>query len=103
MTRPASALTPASYAHCWAGTRSSLLTCWLGVSQVGLGLIRTHPLGNNNQFHEITLNSKVSGLPWREQAMVRPRRAPEPRPGPFPLIRVDFLEWEIERALTRSF
>src|SRR5215510_16420114 len=71
MTRPASSLTPASYAHCWAGTRSSLLTCWLGVSQVGLVLIRTHPLGNNNQFHEITLNSKVSGLPWREHAVVR--------------------------------
>src|SRR5262245_17704425 len=71
MTRPASSLTPASYAHCWAGTRSLLLTCWLGVSQVGLVLIRTHPLGNNNQFHEITLNSKVSGLPWREHALVR--------------------------------
>ena len=36
ITRPASSLTPASYAHCWAGTWSSLLTCWLGVSQVGL-------------------------------------------------------------------
>src|SRR5215831_10961972 len=71
MTRPASSLTPASYTHCWAGTRSSLLTCWLGVSQVGLVLIRTHPLGNNNQFHEITLHSKVSGLPWREHALVR--------------------------------
>src|SRR5215471_6163816 len=33
---------------------------------------RTHPLGNNNQFHEITLNSKVSGLPWRKQTFVRP-------------------------------
>src|SRR5262249_12488360 len=73
MTRPASSLTPASYAHCWAGMRSSLLTCWLGVSQVGLVLIRTHPLGNNNQFHEITLNSKVAGLPWREHARVRCR------------------------------
>ena len=31
---------------------------------------RTHPLGTNNQFHEITLNPKVSGLPWREQAFV---------------------------------
>jgi hypothetical protein len=38
---------------------------------VGLVLIRTHPLGNNNQFHEITLNSKASGLPWREHALVR--------------------------------
>src|SRR5215510_3190772 len=74
MTRPASSLTPASYAHCWAGTRSSLLTCWLGVSQVGLVRIRTHPLGNNNQFHEITLNSKASGLPWREHALVGPER-----------------------------
>ncbi len=40
-------------------------------SSGGSGTVRTHPLGNNNQFHEITLNSKVSGLPWREQAMVR--------------------------------
>ena len=36
ITRPASSLTPASYAHCWAGTWSALLTCWRGVSQVGL-------------------------------------------------------------------
>jgi hypothetical protein len=71
MTRPASSLPPASYAHYWAGTPSALLTCGLGVSQVGLVLIRTHPLGNNNQFHEITLNSKASGLPWREHAFVR--------------------------------
>src|SRR5262249_43429910 len=71
MTRPASSLTPASYAHCWAGTRSALLTCWLGVRQVGLVLIRTHPLGNNNPFHEIPLNPKASGLPWREHAIVR--------------------------------
>ena len=36
ITRPASSLPPASYSHCWAGTWSSLLTCWLGVRQVGL-------------------------------------------------------------------
>ena len=30
-----------------------------------------HPLGNNNPFHEIALNPKVSGLPWRDQALVR--------------------------------
>jgi hypothetical protein len=36
LPRPASSLPPASYAHCWAGTWSSLLTCWLGVRQVGL-------------------------------------------------------------------
>src|SRR5215831_1904630 len=81
MTRPASSLTPASYAHCWAGTRSSLLTCWRGVRQVGLVLIRTHPLGNNNQFHEITLNSKVLGLPWREHAVVMRQRTTLRQPG----------------------
>jgi hypothetical protein len=30
-----------------------------------------HPLGNINPFHEIALNSKVSGLPWRDHALVR--------------------------------
>jgi hypothetical protein len=71
ITRPASSLTPASHAHCWAGTWSSLLTCWLGVSQVGLEPEGSHPLGNNNQFHRISPTPKVSGLPWREQAIVR--------------------------------
>src|SRR5262245_23143761 len=75
ITRPASSLTPASYAHCWAGTWSSLLTCWLGVSQVGLEPEGSHPLGNNNQFHRISPTPKVSGLPWREQADVRPGSA----------------------------
>src|SRR5712691_8100183 len=71
ITRPASSLPPASYAHCWAGTWSSLLTCWLGVRQVGLEPEGSHPLGNNNQFHRISPTPKVSGLPWREQALVR--------------------------------
>src|SRR5439155_4778452 len=48
ITRPTSSLPPASYAHCWAGTWSSLLTCWLGVRQVGLEPEGSHPLGNNN-------------------------------------------------------
>src|SRR6266478_265440 len=48
----------------------SLLTCWLDVSQVGLAQ-GAHPLGNNNPFHGVTSNPKVSGLPWREQAIVR--------------------------------
>ena len=47
----------------------SLLTCWLDVSQVGLAH-GAHPLGNNNPFHGVTSNPKVSGLPWREQAIV---------------------------------
>ena len=71
ITRPASSLTPASYAHCWAGTWRSLLTCWLGVRQVGLEPEGSHPLGTNNQFHRISPTPKVSGLPWREHAMVR--------------------------------
>jgi len=48
----------------------SLLTGWLDVNQVGFAH-GTHPLGNNNQFHEFSPNSKVSGLPWREHAVVR--------------------------------
>src|SRR5262249_612271 len=71
MTRPASSLPPASYAHCWAGTWSSLLTGWLGVSQVGFEPEGSHPLGHNNQFHRIAPTSKVSGLPWHEQRFVR--------------------------------
>ena len=50
----------------------SLLTCWLDVSQVGLAH-SAHPLGNNNPFHGVTSNPKVSGLPWREQTLVRQR------------------------------
>src|SRR2546430_2461950 len=76
MTRPASSLTPASYAHGWAGTRRALLTCWRGVRQVGLVRIRTHPPRHNNQLHEITLNAKASGFPWREHALVRLRFDP---------------------------
>jgi hypothetical protein len=30
-----------------------------------------HPLGNNNQFHGVAPNSKVSGLPWRDQWLIR--------------------------------
>ena len=31
----------------------------------------SHPLGNNNPFHGTSPNSKVSGLPWRDQCLVR--------------------------------
>src|SRR5262245_53821550 len=48
----------------------SLLTGWLDVHQVGFAH-GTHPLGNNNQFHAFSPHSKVSGLPWREHAVVR--------------------------------
>src|SRR5262245_21636136 len=33
------------------------------------------PLGNSSQCHEIPLNAKASGLPWREHTLVRPGRA----------------------------
>src|SRR5712691_8812088 len=59
------AITPLTGRH--AG---SLLTCWLDFNQVGLAL-RAHPLGNINQFHGFSPTPKVSGLPWREQAVVR--------------------------------
>ena len=71
-TRPTSSLTPASYSHCWAGTWSALLTCWRGLRQVGLAPPGSHPLGNNNPCHGVISTPKVSGLPWREQALVRP-------------------------------
>jgi hypothetical protein len=45
ITRPASSLPPASYSHCWAGTWSSLLTCWRGFDQVGLELVEFSPTG----------------------------------------------------------
>ena len=48
----------------------SLLTCWLNVSQVGLAAC-AHPLGNNNPFHGVAPNPKVSGLPWRDQWLIR--------------------------------
>jgi hypothetical protein len=51
----------------------SLLTCWLDVRQVGLAPHSPHPLGNNNPFHGLSPSSKVSGLPWREHAVVRLR------------------------------
>src|SRR4029453_14770966 len=42
----------------------------LGFGQVGLEPSDSHLLGNNNQFHRISPTPKVSGLPWREQALV---------------------------------
>ena len=48
-------------------TPDLLAGLWSG----GTGTCCAHPLGNNNQCHEIALNSKVSGFPWRDQALVR--------------------------------
>ena len=71
ITRPASSFLPASYAHDWGCTWSSLLTCWRGVGQVGCAPLGAHPLGNSNQFHRIAPNPMVSGLSWHEQCFVR--------------------------------
>jgi hypothetical protein len=52
----------------------ALLTGGRDFRQVGLAL-GAHPLGNINPFHGFSPNSKVAGLPWREQAVVRPALA----------------------------
>ena len=49
----------------------SLLTCWLDFSQGGFALPSAHLLGNINQFRKIAPTPKVSGLPWRDQCVVR--------------------------------
>jgi hypothetical protein len=42
-------------------------------SSGGTGTVSSsHPLGNKKQFHGFAPNSKVSGFPWRERAVVRP-------------------------------
>ena len=38
---------------------------------MGLEPPGSHPLGNNNPFHGVISTPKVSGLPWREHALVR--------------------------------
>src|SRR5215467_12942774 len=101
MTRPASSLPPASYAHCWAGTWSSLLTGWLGFGQVGLEPPGSHPLGNSNLFHGVISNPKVSGLPWREQALVR-RRIPRHPPKLGTGIEVVYNQRRSEKQLPPS-
>jgi hypothetical protein len=54
------------------------LTDWLGVRQGGLEPSGSHPL-NNNQFHEITRNAKVSGFPWRDHCRARRGWSMQPR------------------------
>ena len=50
-----------------ASTRTSLLACSLDFGQVGLGHNSCpHPLGNNNEFHALTLNPNASGLARRD-------------------------------------
>jgi hypothetical protein len=63
--------TPGSVRPLTGRHAGSLLTCWLGFNQVGLAPCGAHLLGNNNLFHGLSPNSKVSSLPWRDQCLVR--------------------------------
>jgi hypothetical protein len=50
-----------------ASTRTSLLACSLDFDQVGLGHnCCPHPVGNNNEFHALTLNPNASDLARRD-------------------------------------
>ena len=65
-------LAPSSFVRPWLGWHVAFTPDLLARRSSGGNCTDcTHPLGNNNPLHEITLNSKVSGLPWREQADVR--------------------------------
>ena len=61
-------LTPSGFAPpLLASTRTSLLACSLNFGQVGLGQNSCpHPLGNNIEFHALTLNPNASGLARRD-------------------------------------
>jgi hypothetical protein len=63
--------TPGSVRPLTGRHAGSLLTCWLGFNQVGFAPWSAHLLGNNNQFHGLAPSPKVSGLPWRDQWLIR--------------------------------
>src|SRR5262249_22438128 len=60
--QPVVSLPPAPYSPHGACTRGLLLSCWLGVAQVGLESDDSHPLGNDDLFHEFILHSLGLGL-----------------------------------------
>jgi hypothetical protein len=62
ITQPGISLPPAPYSSCEVCTRRSLLPCWLGVGEVGLEFENSHPLGNNDLFHGLSLHSLGLGL-----------------------------------------
>jgi hypothetical protein len=47
----------------------SLLTCWLGVGQVGLEPLRLSPTGSQQRVSRTLANPIASGFPWREHAL----------------------------------
>ena len=66
-------LVPSSFVLPWLGvhvdcTPDLLARLWSGGMCTWYG---AHPLGNNNQFHENSLNPKVLGFPWRDQCQGR--------------------------------
>ena len=66
-------LVPSSFALPLLGlhvdfTPDLLARLWSGGTCTSHG---AHPLGHNNPFHGIAPNSKVSGLPWHDQRLVR--------------------------------
>jgi len=65
-TGPAFLIRPAQDSHYWVGPRTSLLTCRLDFGQVGVERLRSHPLGNNDQFLSINGNPKVVGFARRD-------------------------------------
>jgi hypothetical protein len=62
----------------------SLLTGWLGVSQVGLEPLRLSPTGSQQRVSRTLANPLASGFPWREHALVSWRRAGMPRTSRHP-------------------
>jgi hypothetical protein len=49
----------------------SLPACWLSFSRMGIEPSGSHPLGNINQFPEVSPFPKDSDLPWHEKRCVR--------------------------------
>ena len=77
-------LTPSGFAPpLLASTRTSLLACSLDFGQVGLGHNSCpHPLGNNSEFHALTLNPNASGLARRDLIYTPPRKSLAHNSGP---------------------
>jgi len=65
-TEPASSIRPAQDSRYRAGPRTSLLTCRLNFGQVGIEQLRSHPLGNNDQFLSVYGNPEVMGCARRD-------------------------------------
>jgi hypothetical protein len=67
-TQPATSIRPAQDSRYRVCPRTSLLTCWLGFSQVGLSYVlpRDHPLSNIIEFHGLVPIPNDLNLTWRD-------------------------------------